>query len=121
MDCIDAENIKVIEVIKFKDIYNHDYIVDNIPFEERRRKVVFIDDKIIDFKTEEEIEILETYQGQVFTDLKYNTMYLLRIIDNIILTEEDLINANLVYKHYKEKEKLYKSKKLIKFPGKYIK
>ena len=40
MDCIDAENIKVIEVIKFKDICNHDYIVDNIPFEERRRKVI---------------------------------------------------------------------------------
>ena len=48
-------------------------------------------------------------------------MYLLKVVDNIILTEDDLITANLIYKHYKEKEKLYKSKKLIKFPGKYIK
>ena len=79
------------------------------------RYVLFCNHKFIDLETGEELFQLNNSSGYVEGPIYQNQYYILELL-KFEVSDEMLEYASQVYENFLEKEKLYKDKKILKFP-----
>lgn len=117
---ITKDDFYYIEIIMYDSIIGERLIVKEIPKEERYRIAIFVNNKLIDIKTETEILFLNTDDGYIVGPIYKDKYYVLSMNPVKNVSDDLLIYAANLYERFEQKQELIKTRKLIEFPGKQI-
>lgn len=118
---IKKDHILLAAIVQYIDFDGYKLIRKEISDDDILHKVVFIDGKIIDFETGDEIqELKRDYEGYIDDIVLANKMYYHELYKCPKVTNKDLLYASKIYEYHLEKQQLIKEKKLIPFPSKQL-
>lgn len=118
---VPRERILLAKILVFESYAKGMLIIKKLPKSEEIRRVIFMDGKLIDFATRDELQHLNTDKtGIICPEIYANTMYIDQLYKYKELTQEEYAYAQELYAYYKERQKLIEEKKLILFKQKRI-
>lgn len=116
IDTVTRDRILIAKIIIFDSYNNGALTMRDLTEQEEYRVVIFMDGKLIDFQTGDELmHINKDEYGIVYPEIYANTMYIDELYNHPNLSDKEYEYAQELYAYYKFKEKLINEGKLRLF------